>query len=392
VEVHAAVLSALAILGVALVVGVAAERLRIPYIVALLIVTLPLPPLQSDERFSEAFLVVLLPTLIFEAAWNFNVTELRTTWRAVAFMAAPGVLITVAAVGGGLALAGRLPLLPALLLGAIVAPTDPIAVIATFRRLQVPPELAVTVEGESLFNDGVAVVLFAALATALETGNAIDVPALAGSVVAVSMGGAAIGVAAAGIAYAVVRWTLDRDLHVIGSLLVAYGAYMAAETLHVSGIFAALCGGIAYRWFERRRNEDAIVEHVDTFWSIAAFFANTIVFMLVGARIEIGHIVQHPLIILGTLALVIAARLVAVYGVLPLLGVPQRAWQHVVALAGIRGGISLALALSLPHGLPFRDDIVDTVYGVVAITILTQGVMLAPIMRRLPLALVAREA
>ena len=391
-DVHAAVLSVIAILGVALVVGVAAERLRIPYIVALLIVTLPISPLQSDEHFAEAFLVLLLPTLIFEAAWNLNVAELLQTWRAVTFMAVPGVLITVAAIGGGLALTGRLPPVPALLLGAIIAPTDPIAVIATFRRLNVPPELAVTVEGESLFNDGVAVVLFAALAAALESGTAIQPLALSGSVIAVAFGGAAIGIAVAGLAYLVVRLTVDRDLHVIGSLLVAYGAYAGAEALHVSGIFAALCGGIAYRWFERWRNDDAIVEHVETFWSIAAFFANTVVFMFVGARIEVWRIVQHPVIIVLTLALVVASRLAVVYGVLPFLGVPRRAWQHVVALAGIRGGISLALALSLPQNLPFRDDIVDAVYGVVAITILTQGLLLAPIMRRLQLGLVASEA
>jgi CPA1 family monovalent cation:H+ antiporter len=385
VDVHGAVLSVIAILGVALVVGVAAERLRVPYIVALLVVTLPISPLQSDEHFAEAFLIVLLPTLIFEAAWNLNVAELLRTWRAVAFMAVPGVLITVAAVGGGLALTGLMPLLPALLLGAIVAPTDPIAVIATFRRLRVPDELAVTVEGESLFNDGVAVVLYATLAVAVGTGSSIAPLALTGTVIAVAFGGAAIGVAVAGLAYLVVRWTVDRDLHVIGSVLVAYGAYMSAEALHASGIFAALCGGIAYRWFEHKRNDDAVVQHVQTFWSIAAFFANTVVFMLVGARIEAGRILAHPLVLLATLILVIGARLVAVYGALPFLGVPQRTWQHVVALSGIRGGISIALALSLPHGLPFRDDIVDAVYGVVAITILTQGVMLAPIMRRLQL-------
>jgi CPA1 family monovalent cation:H+ antiporter len=385
VDVHAAVLSVIAILGVALVVGVGAERLRIPYIVALLVVTLPLPPLQSDEHFADAFLVVLLPTLIFEAAWNLNVADLLRAWRAVAFMAVPGVLITVAAVGGGLALLGLMPLLPALLLGAIVAPTDPIAVIATFRRLRVPHELAVTVEGESLFNDGVAVVLYAALAIALQTGTAVAPLALTGSVVGVALGGAAIGIAGAGVAFVIVRWSIDRDLHVIGSLLVAYGAYMGAEAVHVSGIFAALCGGIAYRWFEHKSNDEPVVEHVQTFWSIAAFFANTVVFMIVGARIEVWRILQHPFTIAATLVLVIVSRLVVVYGVLPFLGVPKRAWQHVVALSGIRGGISIALALSLPHALPFRDGIVDAVYGVVAITILTQGLMLAPIMRRLAL-------
>jgi CPA1 family monovalent cation:H+ antiporter len=385
VDTHVALVAVIAILGVALLVGVAAEKLRIPYIVALLVVTLPVSPLQSDEHFAEAFLLVLLPTLIFEAAWNLNVGELIRVWRPVAFMAIAGVLISVAAVGCGLALTGLMPLLPALLLGAIVAPTDPIAVIATFRRLRVPAELAVTVEGESLFNDGVAVVLYGAFSIALATGTPLSPLALTGSIIWVAIGGSVVGVAVAGIAFLIVRWSVDRDLHVIGSILVAYGAYLAAESLHVSGIFAALCGGMAYRWFERKHHDEPVVQHVQTFWSIAAFFANTIVFLIVGARIEVGRILNHPLVLIATLVLVIGSRLLAVYGVLPFIGVPQRAWQHVIALSGIRGGISIALALSLPHDLPMRDEIVDAVYGVVAITILTQGLLLAPIMKRLTL-------
>jgi monovalent cation:H+ antiporter, CPA1 family len=385
VEVHAGVLTVIAILSVALVVGVAAERLRIPYIVALLVVTLPLPPLQSDEHFAQSFLLVLLPTLIFDAAWNLNVRDLMRAWRAVAFLAIPGVLVTVAVVGGGLALTGLAPLVPALLLGAIIAPTDPIAVIATFRRLAVPTGLAVIVEGESLFNDGVAVVLYGAFALAVAQGSRIEPLALTWDVAYVALGGIAIGIVVAAVAYVVVRWSTDRDLHVIGSVLVAYGAYQAAEGVHESGIFASLCGGVAYRWFEHLRNDDAIVEHVHTFWSIAAFFANTVVFLIVGARIEIWRVAEHPLVVVVTLALVIGSRLALVYGFLPFLGVPQRAWQHVIALSGIRGGISLALALSLPHSIAFRDVIIDLVYGVVALTILTQGLMLGPVMRRLSL-------
>lgn len=227
--------------------------------------------------------------------------------------------------------------------------------------------------------------MYATLAAAVGSGSTIEPLALTGSVIVVAVGGSAVGIALAGLAHLIVRRTIDRDLHVIGSLLVAYGAYLGAEAVHASGIFAALCGGIAYRWFENKRHDDAVVEHVDTYWSIAAFFANTAVFMLVGARIEMWRIVQHPLIVVGALVLVIVARLAVVYGVLPFLGVPRRAWQHVVALSGIRGGISIALALSLPHTLPFRDEIVDAVYGVVAFTILTQGALLAPIMRRLAL-------
>jgi CPA1 family monovalent cation:H+ antiporter len=384
-DVHSGVIGLTTVFGVALIVGVVAERLRIPYIVALLVITLPLPALQSDETFVQSFLVVLLPTLIFEAAWNLNLTELRRSWISTAFMAFPGVLITVAIVGGGLALTGLLPLLPALLLGAIVAPTDPIAVIATFRRLKVPVELATIVEGESLFNDGTAVVLFGALAVALATGTPVAPLAVAVSVVVVSIGGAAIGVAIAALIFFVVRWALDRDLHVIATVIVAYGAYLTADAVHTSGIFATLCGGMTYRFLERKRGDEATGDHVDTFWSIAAFAANTLVFMTVGARIEFWRILSHPALIVATLALVIAARVALVYGALPFAGIRNRAWQHVIALSGIRGGICIALVLSLPGGTPFRDSILDAVYGAVAITIVVQGLALAPIMRRLRL-------
>ena len=124
------------------------------------------------------------------------------------------------------------------------------------------------------------------------TGHPIAPVALTGSVIAVALGGAAIGVITAGIAFLLVRWSIDKDLHVIGSILIAYGAYLGAETLHVSGIFAALCGGIAYRYFERRHHDEPVVQHVQTFWSIAAFFANTIVFMIVGARIEVLSLIH----------------------------------------------------------------------------------------------------
>jgi len=368
-----------------MIVGVISERLRIPYIVALLAVTLPLPALQSDENFVQSFLVVLLPTLIFEAAWNLNLTELRRTWRSTLFMALPGVIVTVLVVGFGLAWLGLLPLPLGLLLGAIVAPTDPIAVIATFRRLNAPPELATIVEAESLFNDGTGVVLFGALALAATTGAGISVLAVSTDVVVVSFGGAAIGMAIAALAFFVVRWATDRDLHVIATLLVAYGSFLTADALHWSGIFAALCGGLMYRWLERKRGDEATSEHVDTFWSIAAFLANTLVFMTVGARIQFWRAINHPGVVLATLALVIFARLALVYGVLPFLGVPKRAWQHVVALSGIRGGLCIVLGLLLPNNTPFRDDILDAVYGVVAVTIFIQGLALGPIMKRLRL-------
>ncbi len=375
------------VLSVALIVGVGADRLRIPYIVALLVVSLPLSPFGSEQDFVHSFLLLLLPALIFEAAWNFHAKGLRDAWPAVLFLAAPSVLVTMFIVAGGLAFSHQLPFLPGLLLGAIVAPTDPIAVIAAFKVLKVPQRLAVTVEGESLFNDGVGVVLYGALAVAVATGTRVDPIQLTGNVVLVSLGGAAIGAVIAALAYGVARFAFERDLHVIATLISAYGAYLAAEHFHVSGIFAALVAGIAYRLLQDRFGaRDDVVEQVDSFWGIASFFANTFVFLMVGTRIELGRIIQAPTVVLSTIGLVVLARLLVVYGMLPFLGVKRRAWQHVVMISGIRGGVSIALVLSLAVGSPYRDTIIDAVYGVVAATILVQGTALGFVLKRLKLA------
>jgi CPA1 family monovalent cation:H+ antiporter len=382
VDLHHGLTYLILILAAALVVGVVAARVRIPYIVALLIAGLPFGALTGEQEFSDAFLTVLLPPLIFEAAWNFHVDVLARTWRAVLFLAVPGVLLTMAVVGAGLAALGLMPILPALLLGAIVAPTDPIAVIATFKRYAVPAELAITVEGESLFNDGVGVVLYGALAFAAATGVAIEPLAVTGNALVVSFGGAAIGALAAGLAYVLVRRTDEPDLHVVATVVIAYGAYLIAESFHVSGIFGSLLAGIAYRYFEKRRSDPVTVERVNGFWAVAAFFANSIVFLVVGLRIEVVRIFHHPGLVLVAIGLVIVARLVAVYGVLPFLGVGSAAWKHVIAVAGIRGGISIALALSLPQETPMRAEIIDAVYAVVAGSVLVQGLARGPLMAR----------
>jgi CPA1 family monovalent cation:H+ antiporter len=385
VDVEHGLLLGIATLSVALIVGVGADRLRIPYIVALLIVSLPLSPFGSEQDFVHSFLLLLLPALIFEAAWNFHARGLRDAWPAVLFLAVPSVLVTMFVVAGGLALTHQLPLLPGLLLGAIVAPTDPIAVIAAFKVLKVPQRLAVTVEGESLFNDGVGVVLYGALAVAVATGSPPDPLRLTGDVVLVSLGGAAIGAVIAALAFGVARFAFERDLHVIATLIAAYGAYLAAEHLHVSGIFAALVAGIAYRLLQDRFGRTGVEEQVDSFWGIASFFANTFVFLMVGARIELGRIAQAPQVVLLTIGLVVLARVLVVYGMLPLLGIRQRAWQHVVMISGIRGGVSIALVLSLAVGSPYRDTIIQAVYGVVAATILVQGTALGFVLKRLKL-------
>ncbi|MGH7756287.1 MAG: cation:proton antiporter, partial [Vulcanimicrobiaceae bacterium] len=302
-----------------------------------------------------------------------------------------GVLLTAFFVAIGLTAAGLLPFLPALLLGAILAATDPIVVIALFRRLAVPTDLTTIVEGESLFNDGVAIVLYGVAVSAIAAGSHQLAPGpLAGHAIVVAAGGAAIGFAGSLLVALVLRGVEDAPLQIVGTVVAAYGAYLVADRLHLSGIFAAVVVGIALRAFKHFPTTTAASVEIDRFWAVLAFFANSLVFILMGLRIEFERISHEPFLVLLTLGLLTLARVILAYGMLPFFGIrgERRGWQHVVALAGMRGALSLALALSLPQDLPFRPQLIDAVFGVVFITLVTQGIAIGPVLRRLQLATV----
>jgi CPA1 family monovalent cation:H+ antiporter len=380
------VIAVVALLAVALVVSAFADRIGVPYVVALLIVATPID-FPSFNAFAPALLFVFLPALIFEAAWNINAEALKRRWLAVTVLAVPGVLLTAAIVGGGLALAQQMPFVPALLLGAILAATDPIAVIAVFRRLHVPHDLATIVEGESLFNDGAAIVLYGVVVRVLSgAGGAADPGTIAVTALSVSLGGAAIGLVAAVLVALLLRGSDSPQLQVVGTIVAAFGSYLVADHFHLSGIFAAVVAGIAMRAFPRFPSTAAVAD-VDGFWGVMAFLANALVFVLMGLRIEFARILHEPLLVAITLALVTAARLILAYIVLPLAGAKiAPAWRSIIALSGMRGALSVALAIGLPADIPFRPQIVDTVFGVVFVTLVAQGLAIGPVISRRRLA------
>jgi CPA1 family monovalent cation:H+ antiporter len=374
------------LLAAALIVSAIAERIGVPYVVALLLVATPID-LETHESFAPALLFIFLPALIFEAAWSINATALKRRWLLVTILAVPGVLVTAGLVGAGLALTRQMPFLPALLLGAILAATDPIAVIAVFRRLRVPTDLAAIVEGESLFNDGAAIVLYGVVIDLLTGIHGAPTPlSVSLSAVSIPVGGAAIGFAAAFVVALILRGNTSVSLQVVGTIVAAFGSYLIADRLHLSGIFAAVVVGIAMRAFPRFPTTEATID-VNGFWGVMAFLANALVFVLMGFRIQFSRIIHEPLLVLLTLALVTLARLVLAYIALPLAGARLAAgWRSVIALSGMRGALSVALVISLPADIPYRAQLVDTVFGVVFITLVAQGLAIGPVITRLRLA------
>jgi monovalent cation:H+ antiporter, CPA1 family len=329
----------------------------------------------------HATLYVFLPPLLFEAAWNLNFRAMRRQWIAIATLAGPGVLLTAGIVAGALSIV-RVPFGPALLAGAILSATDPIAVVAVFRRLKVPRTLATIVECESLFNDAVAVALYRGVLVAIALGaagaGAIAIVAL--NTVAGAAGGVALGIAVAFVTARVLRGSRRISFQIAATLLCSYGAYFAADYLQMSGIFATIAYGIALRYYERSWITLSIAQDVNRFWDVGAVLANVLVFFMVGAALQIARVAYEPVFAVACIAGVAVARFVVAGMLLPF---PYpRDWLDVVRVAGMRGALSLALALALPASTPYREAIIDGTFAVALATLAASSLTLVPVVRR----------
>ena len=396
------------LLAASLVIGVLAERLNVPYTIALVVIGLAASFNRnaSPFDFGSGLLFFFLPALLFEAAWNLPVAALKRTWATIVTLAVPGVLVTMFVVAALTALLTGLPWSFAFVLGAIVSATDPVAVIATFRRIRVPLDLQTIVEGESLANDGVAAVLFAAL-VGFAGGLQLSVPAMVLEMVWSTAAALAIGIASAYAVALLLRGTADVEVRTVGTILVAYGSYILADFVHVSGIFATIAAGIVLRALLANREpgfavpgapgfavpgesftaaSDHTNEVVESFWGVIAFLANSLVFLLMGLTIQLDRLLGEPWLLLVALVAAIASRLVVAFALPPFreLRAGGAAWRRIIALSGIRGGLALALALSLPGHLPHRLEIVDAVFAIVLFTVIVQGLAIGPVAARLP--------
>ena len=242
---------------VASLVAIAVRRLRVPYTVALVIVGLLLTtlPHASFSLTPELILALFVPPLIFEAAFHLNFADLRRNLVLILVLAVPGVLLTMLIVGGALAIGVHLSLPVALVFGALVAATDPVAVVALFRVLGVPKRLAVLVEGESLFNDGTALVLFnLTLAVAHQRG--VQLPEQPGRIsCAFRIGGIAVGLVLGWMISWLIAHIDDYLIEITLTTVLAYGAYLLAEQLDFSGVLAVVAAGLVNGNLGTQRDE-----------------------------------------------------------------------------------------------------------------------------------------
>jgi CPA1 family monovalent cation:H+ antiporter len=378
------------ILGALLIVsfvGVAVRRFRVPSTVVLVLVGIALSfrTSQPIEITSDIILFFFLPPLLFEAAIHLDLRQLQRDTPTIALLATVGVLLSMIVVGGIVSVGTGLPLGVALVFGSLIAATDPVSVIAIFRKLGAPKRLEVLLEGESLFNDGTAIVLFGLAIEALLIGEFNFVDGLLGFIL-VSGGGIVVGL---GLGWVISRMIALVDDHLIVTTLttvLAFGAFLIAEQLHLSGVLAVVAAGLVTGSSGEREMSPTTRIVVFNFWEYITFLVNSAVFLMIGLQIEVSALWESRVLGLWAIFAVLIARAIGIYGLTSFgRSIPSK-WRHVLFWGGLRGAIALALALSLPAAMgEHRNTLTLMTFSVVLFTLLFQGILMESLLRRLGL-------
>lgn len=382
---------------VAALVALVAKRLRIPYTVALVVGGLLLgasPLLHPPVLTKELLFAVFLPGLLFEAAFHLDAEEFWRNRLTIFSLALPAVVVGTLLIAPTLVLTLRIAGVslgwgPAFVFATLIAATDPIAVVALVRTLGAPVRLGVLIEGESLLNDGTAAVSFAA-ATAYVLGSQPNTTSLVLEFI-YAIGAAIVIGGAIGLAIGrLLGWVDDVMVMITLTTTAAYGSFLLADTFGASGVIAAVTAGLlSGRAAAQRAIPASDRTALREIWEYIAFALNSLVFLLIGFQTRVSELFLAWRPVVVAYAVVMFARILVTYvivGLMPRRERLPRKWTGILAWSGLRGSLSMVLALSLPATMPQRELIVDMTVGVVVLSILVQGVTVSPLLRRFGLA------
>jgi len=381
-----------------------AERIRVPFSAVLVVIgfvgseVLVAAGFDTGvrwENFHELIFYVFLPALIFDAAFRLDFRSLLKDLIPIVLLAVPFMVlaaaITAVIVYYGIAHPSGFPWIAALITGALLSATDPVSVLALLKTTKAPERLNILLEGESLFNDATAIVLFSILiALVLSPGEATSWQGAVGEFLLVCFGGLACGALIGALAYALMAAFRQPVIKGLITVLLAYFAYLIAEVLlQVSGVMAVLAAGLTLGEMKRRRGESGEWRFVEDLWEFAGYIANALIFLLAGVTITVVMFTSHWLAMLIGIVAVLIARVVVVFGLLgPMSRLPGMkaipvSHQVVLTWGGVRGAVTLALALSLPLALDPWFTIQSIAYGVVLFTLFVQSTTIRLVIRKL---------
>lgn len=384
----------IALLALAAVVSVVTRFLRLPYTVTLVLAGLVVgvSGLLRDLQFSaDLVFLVFLPVILFEAALNTPAAYLKRYWPVIALLAIFGVLVSFAITTAGLRWLTDEPIAEIMLFSALIAATDPVSVVALFRRLRADRRLTTVIDSESLFNDGTAAVVFAIALMVLREPGSVGIDDAVLRFVWMAAGGLAVGLAIGYVASRLHRRFDEQLLELMMTTIVAYGSFLLAEQFGMSGPVACAAAGIVVGNVGRELGmSEGVKQAVTIFWEYAAFIVNSLVFLLIGAQMDLRAIGDQIGLIGLAFVIVLAARAVSVYasaGIGRFLCPPLPGrWQHVLVWSGLRGTVALALALSVPRDTPGQARLVTLTFGVVLFSLLIQGLTMGPFAKRMGVA------
>lgn len=385
----------LALLLVACVVAIVARKVRIPYTIALVLVGLLIAFLKLAPGVvisKDLIFTLILPPLLFYGAMEVDLTELRNNWVSVVAFAIPGVVVSTIVIGWFIHWGWGVGLLTGLLFGALITPTDPVSVLAICKEVHAPKRLRVILEGESLFNDGTGVVIFGMILAMIIGEESFNLGALGWEFAKVTLGGTLVGGLLGYGAYRFLSITNDHLIEVTLTLLLAFGASLIAEWLHVSGVIAAVVAGIIIGNYGRIFSMSAKSREVlESFWGPLNFIINSVLFLLIGLELQAisyERIAQMWAPILWAVLVVQCARAVTTY---PIIWIQRRVrpkpvpqhWDHVIFWGGLKGSIPLALVVGLPQSFADRDLFLAAAFIVVLVSLLVQGLSIKTLLVRL---------
>ncbi len=378
------------ILLIATVVAIIARRLKIPYMVGLVVagIFITFLPLTLEINLSKELLFkVFLPPLIFEAALYINWKELRKDLSVVMTFATVGVLLSAGVTALLMNFLVGWQWSAAIIFGVLIAATDPVSVIATFKEARVEGRLRLLVESESLFNDATAAVAFA-VAIAFALGEQLSLTSALWTMFLSVAGGIACGLLIGGAVLLLAMPTRDHLIEISLTTVAAFSSFWLAEYFHLSGVLATMTAGLLVG------NTSSLglitekgKESIESFWDFAAFVVNSIIFIVLGISVAYQDFAKSIIPIAVAILAVIVGRAIAIYPCSAIffgssLKIDFK-HQHVLFWGGLRGALALALALGIPNELRFRQEIILVTFGVVAFSIFAQGLTMTPLLRRL---------